>query len=128
VADQDNHLIRVASPDTTVATHAGGASTFAEGVGTSAGFNSPHGVAVGTLGRVFVADTSNHRVRVISATRSVTTHAGSGVAGFFEGIGLSAQLNTPIGVAADTAGNVCVFARAPTTTWPTNTHPNSQPL
>ena len=46
---------------------AGGvASGSVDGTGSAALFNSPYGVAVSTLGTVYVADTSNQLIRMIS--------------------------------------------------------------
>ena len=37
-----------------------------DGVGSVATFNNPTGLAVDSTGRVFVADTSNNRIRIIT--------------------------------------------------------------
>ena len=50
-----------------VSTLAGsGSSSFADGLGTGASFNNPYGVAVDTNGIVYVADSSNNRIRKIT--------------------------------------------------------------
>jgi hypothetical protein len=55
-----------------VSTLAGGVSgtytTYADGVGTKAGFSYPNGVVVDANGNVFVADFSNQRVRKVTAS------------------------------------------------------------
>ena len=67
VADSDNHLIRKISPAGVVTTLAGtvGAPGSADGTGAAASFRYPQGVAVDTAGNVYVADTSNHLIRMI---------------------------------------------------------------
>ena len=48
---------------------AGGVATGAvDGTGSAATFNFPRGVAVSTSGTVYVADLSNHLIRMISPT------------------------------------------------------------
>ena len=60
---------------------------------STARFVLPQGVAVAADGRVFVADTGNRRIRVISADgATVSTYAGDGVAGFADGSTTTAQL------------------------------------
>ena len=67
VADGNNNRIRKVSAAGVVTTLAGsGTIAFADGAGTSASFYYPTGVAVGaTSGTVYVADNSNHRIRII---------------------------------------------------------------
>ncbi len=77
---------------------------------TSSRLNAPASVAYDAAGNLYVADAQNHRVRKISATGTITTVAGTGTAGF-GGDGsaaTSAQLNTPMGVAVDAAGNIYI--------------------
>ena len=109
VADSSNHRIRKITANGTVSTLAGsGSSGYADGNGTSARFSSPWGVAVDGSGNVYVADSSNHRIRKISPSGIVTTLAGSGVAGFANGYRTSASFNNPFGIAVDGSGNVYV--------------------
>ena len=70
VVDYSNNKIRLIYPNLTVITLAGGSPTGTtsgniNGVGTAALFYSPRGVAVDTLGNVIVADTNNHKIRLI---------------------------------------------------------------
>jgi sugar lactone lactonase YvrE len=112
VADDENNRIRtivIAIGD--VATLAGDGTpfAFADGIGTSARFYSPTGVALDGAGNLYVADSRNHRIRkIVIATGDVTTIAGSGTAGFADGPGAAAQFNEPSGVAVDGAGNLYV--------------------
>ena len=79
VADTGNHLIRKISSGGVVSTFAGnGTSGFADGNRTVAKFSDPGGVAVDGKGMVYVADTKNHRIRVITSSQNVTTLAGGG--------------------------------------------------
>lgn len=69
---------------------------------------APYSVAVDAAGNVFVADTSNHRVRKLTPTGQLTTLAGDGTPGFADGPGATARFTNPQGVAVDTAGNLYV--------------------
>lgn len=109
VADQHNNRIRKITPNGTVTTLAGsGEQAWQDGVGLSASFYSPVGVAVDNAGTVYVADCSNHRIRKVTADGNVTTLAGSGDQAWQDGIGANASFNQPYGVAVDNAGNVFV--------------------
>jgi sugar lactone lactonase YvrE len=85
-----------------------GSPAFANGTGTAASFNMPHGVAVDTAGNVYVADLLNNRIRQISPGGVVSTLAGSGIIGSYNATGTNASFYYPQGVAVDTAGNVYV--------------------
>ena len=81
---------------TAVTTLAGtGSSGSANGTGTSASFNSPHGITTdGT--NLYVADYSNHLIRkIVISTGAVTTLAGTGSSGSANGTGTSASFNCP---------------------------------
>lgn len=67
VADTGNHLIRKIRPDGTVIALAGGLTPgHADGPAAAALFRTPHGVAVDQRGVVYVADTGNNAVRMIT--------------------------------------------------------------
>lgn len=109
VADAGNHAIRSVDANGAVTTVAGtGSPGFYDDQGTFAEFNNPQGVAVDTLGNVYVADTGNHSIRRIDSNGNVTTLAGDGTAGFADGTGSSARFNSPRGVAVDNQGRVLV--------------------
>lgn len=65
---------------------------------------SPNAVTVGPDGTVYVADAGNLRIRAISPSGVVTTVAGSGVAGYLDGPGTSAQFALTGAIVADRAG------------------------
>ena len=81
------------------------------GPATSAELNTPVGVAFDSAGNLYIGDNANSRVRKVNAaTGTITTVAGTGVAGYSGdgGAATSAQLNGPEVVALDSAGNLYI--------------------
>lgn len=109
VADRDNHRIRKVTPAGLVSTLAGsGERGFADGLGAYAKFYWPAGLTLDEAGNVYVADTWNNRIRMISPSGQVTTLAGSGSEGFADGPPTQAKFFRPGAVAVDPSGNVYV--------------------
>ena len=79
----------------------------ADGTGPAAGFSAPSGLATDLSGNIYVADSGNNSIRVITPAGKVTTLAGL-TRGNGDGAGAAAQFNNPTGVAVDAAGNVYV--------------------
>ena len=103
--------IRKITPAGVVTTLAGSAGQYgsADGTGSDARFYYPEGVAVDSMGNVYVADSDNDTIRKITPAGNVTTLAGSaGVIGRADGIGSAAGFDYPKGVAVDSAGNLYV--------------------
>lgn len=106
IADSFNHTIRLYSDDNLgmirkVSTVAGleGVSGIDDGFGADALFNNPGGIARHD-GNVYVADTGNSTIRVITAYDEVITIAGlPGVSGLRDGPGYEAMFNHPTGLA-----------------------------
>lgn len=98
-----NNSIQRIAPDGTVSVIAGAQNAgSADGTGAAAGFNQPHGVAVDSLGNLFVADTGNATIRMITPTGVVTTLAGyPGTKGSANGTGANASFTSPVGIAVD---------------------------
>ncbi|MBI2501798.1 MAG: tandem-95 repeat protein [Candidatus Latescibacteria bacterium] len=98
----------------TITTIAGTGTAGSSGDGgapTSALLNFPGGVAGDTLGALYIADTGNHKLSRVNATRdSITTIAGTGTAGATgdSGAAASAKLNSPGGVLVTSAGVIYV--------------------
>jgi sugar lactone lactonase YvrE len=110
VADTGNNRVRRVTPAGAVTTLAGGGGAgFRDGPAAEAQFDAPVGVAVAGDGRVFVADTYNDRVRVITGDGQVRTLAGLGTPGHADGGALDAALfDTPCGLAVAADGAVYV--------------------
>jgi sugar lactone lactonase YvrE len=75
VADTDNNLVRKIAPDGTVSTVAGSAGKTgdSDGTGSEASFSAPRGIAVDAAGNVFVADSDNNSIRMVTPAGVVTT-------------------------------------------------------
>jgi sugar lactone lactonase YvrE len=111
VADGANNRIRKVTAMGVVTMLAGGPRSLgsADGTGSAARFNFPHGVAVDRAGNLFVADCGNATVRKVTPAGVVTTIGGApGVTGWADGIGTSAQFCSPCGIAVDRAGRLYV--------------------
>ena len=116
VADTINDTIRKITPAGAVSTLAGFPGIFnggsADGTGSAARFNVPSGLAVDSIGNVYVADTENYTIRKITPAAVVTTLAGlAGTIGSADGTGSAARFYYPSGVAVDDAGNAYVADR-----------------
>jgi DNA-binding beta-propeller fold protein YncE len=96
VADRDNNEIRKVTLDGTVSTVAGTTSVgYVDGPVASARFDHPQGVACDAAGDIFVADTDNNTIRVISASGLVSTLAGAKAMGTVNGVGSEARFANP---------------------------------
>jgi secreted PhoX family phosphatase len=114
VADEGENTIRKVTPAGVVTTIAGqsGVAGTNDGMGSTAEFHSPWGVAVDTDGNVYVTDIYNDTIRKVTPVGTnwlVTTLAGQpGTAGTNDGTNGGAHFNQPVGLAVDTNGNLYV--------------------
>ena len=114
VADSSNHAIRKVSSVGAVTTVAGLPGVFGsvDATGSAARFNSPSGIAIDSVGSLYVADSGNSTIRKLTLTGSlwsVSTLAGTpGFAGAADGLAGAARFACPVGIAVDAAENVFV--------------------
>jgi uncharacterized protein (TIGR03437 family) len=110
IADFGNNRIRKVSNGviTTVAGNGTYGYSGDNGPATSAQLNYPEGVAVDAAGNLYIADTSNNRIRKVSKGVITTVAGGGSVLLGDNGPATSAQLYNPIGVAVDSAGNLYI--------------------
>lgn len=78
---------------------------FQDGAATVAQFGNIQDLAFDSSGKLYVADTGNHRVRVVATDGSVNTLAGSTL-GQVDGPGATAQFTGPTGLTIDNQKHV----------------------
>jgi trimeric autotransporter adhesin len=116
IADSRNNCIRMIKESsgiiTTVAGTGNDSYTGDGGLATVAALNSPTGISFDPLsGNLFVADSDNNRIRMITmSTGVITTVAGTGVAGYSGdgGPATSAHLSYPTRMTVDALGNLYI--------------------
>ena len=106
VLDTYSHTVRkvdiTSGAVTTLAGYAGTSGSTDNAIGSSARFNTPFGIAVDSSSNLYITDTLNQTIRVISSTGAVSTLAGSvGNTGTTDSTGTTAKFNTPAGIATD---------------------------
>ncbi len=125
IADTLNHrIVRIDPFDPATAAYKPRASIVAgsgrpgyagdTGDATRAQLNSPRGILVDGAGRLYIADTANHVIRMVDTNGIITTVAGSGKAGFSgdKAPALGARFALPAGMAFDNSGNILVADQA----------------
>ena len=112
VADTGNSAIRaIALKESLITTVAGSANAGFDGdggPGQAAQLQKPEGVAVDNSGNVYIADTGNNRVRMLSEG-IITTLAGQQGGGYIgDGSAAATELNAPAGLAVDAGGDLYI--------------------
>jgi trimeric autotransporter adhesin len=115
IADRDDHRIRMVTKSSGIITTVAGDGSIGYkgdgGLATSAGLNYPSGVAVDASGNIYIADSYNHRIRMVTkSTGIITTVAGDGQYGYNGdgGLATSAVMNHPFDIAFDASGNIYI--------------------
>ena len=106
IADVGNNRVRKVSAGiiTTVAGDGSAGYGGDDGPATQAKLNSPSGVAVDSAGNLYIADTGNHRIRVVSPSGVIRTLAGNGTLSI---------LPSPESIAVDRNGDIYVSTTIP---------------
>ncbi|NOT18823.1 MAG: hypothetical protein HOP24_00915, partial [Sideroxydans sp.] len=115
VSDTGNHIIRKISGGV-VSTLAGtaGMPDITDGQGAAARFDTPQGIALDSLGNLYVADEMNSTIRKITSTGLVSTYAGlpniQNVSNLYYANGslTAARFDLPGGIAVDAANNLYI--------------------
>jgi uncharacterized protein (TIGR03437 family) len=117
IPDAGNNRIRMVDASGVITTIAGtGKAGYSgdNGPAIVAELNYPFGIAVGATGNIYFSDSNNNRVRKIDTTGTITTVAGTGIAGLAGdgGQATQAQLNQPSTVAVDAKGVLYIYEAA----------------
>lgn len=113
LADTQNHCIRKVNPSGVASVFAGspGLSGFSDGESGDARFNEPVGLVINEAGNLFVADSLNHRIRMILPSGVVSTYVGFTEPGFTDGVGSAARFQKPSGLAISANGDLYLADR-----------------
>lgn len=113
IADYGNNVIRKVSTSGIITTIAGTGTAGYSGDGgpaSMAKLHNPNGVIQDDIGNIYFCDYSNHCVRKIDTSGTITTIAGTGISGY-NGDSIaatSAKLSYPITLAFDHSGNMYI--------------------
>jgi streptogramin lyase len=114
IVDQGNSAVRIINSSGIIKTFAGtGTSGFSGdgGQATNAELYQPDKGAIDpNTGNFYIADYSNHRIRMVNTNGIITTVVGNGTSGFSGdgGQATAAELASPVGVFIDNSGNIYI--------------------
>lgn len=113
IADSANNVVRVVSTNGYITNFAGNniaGYTGDNGPATNASLNTPVGVFAAPNGNVYISDSWNNVVRVVSTNGIINTFAGNGTDGYYGdgGLATKAMLGDPIGIFVTSTGEVYI--------------------
>ncbi|MCD6011184.1 MAG: hypothetical protein K0Q79_1046 [Flavipsychrobacter sp.] len=113
IADRANNVVRKVAVTGIITTFAGKDTAGYSGdlgPATAAKLNKPYSVAADVYGNVYISDEGNNVIRKVNAGGTISTYAGTGMAGYSGDMGpaTAAMLNGPQGIATDTLGNLYI--------------------
>ncbi|MFD2445147.1 S-layer homology domain-containing protein [Bacillus sp. CGMCC 1.16607] len=119
VADSGNQRIRKITSTGNVTTIAGSGTEiipdstyhiggYKDGKALEAQFNFPNGLTIANNGNLYIADTFNHRIRMLTKEGTVETVAGDGENGKLNDKEVSARFDGPSDLIVDENGNILV--------------------
>jgi sugar lactone lactonase YvrE len=113
VSDQNNNVIRKISTTGIITTYAGTTVPGYNGDGGQAALaelSFPGGLAIDSTGNLYIADTRNNRIRMVTPTGIIMTVAGNGNQAYSGdgGAAILAELSFPVAVALDRSGNLYI--------------------
>ncbi|MGH3843965.1 MAG: protein kinase domain-containing protein [Pseudonocardiaceae bacterium] len=112
IADSGNYRVRTVDHHGTITSTAGTGPDYPGdgGPATHAHLRGPYLAHVDKLGRLYIADSDNHRIRRVDPSGTITTIAGTGLPGYSGdgGDAINQKLNRPTSLLLDPAGNLYI--------------------
>ena len=113
IVEHKGHRIRKIDTDGIISTYAGTGKPGDDGdrgLATAARLNCPTGISIDFLDNLYIADTMNHKIRLVDSNKTIYTFAGTGTPDNSGdgGKAIDAELNMPNGVYADDSGNIWI--------------------
>ena len=113
VTEEGNFDIRKITLAGEVTTFAGsGVSGSADGPAATATFNVPVGITIDTQGNIYISDSNNGTIRIITPSGIVGTLAGNGDKSSTDGIGFTSSFDNPLGIAINENGQMYILDNA----------------